>query len=117
MHEVVEVSSEIFLGNRGRIKLEAAPDRLPENRTAYKEGFHLVRLALFRDFGGETLKRFDSSHFNALQAGNAMTLDTLKKFVHQEGEKHEASIYLSSVYSFEETLNIVKLIIVNKRTD
>ncbi len=92
-----------MVARRGEIEV-VSPRELTENRKLYREANDLIRLAVFRDFGSDGLKRFDAEMKDDLNAENPLTVAQIKRFVEKESSENPPAFYLSPVQLFEEVI-------------
>ncbi|MEI6416433.1 MAG: hypothetical protein WCO92_01795 [Verrucomicrobiota bacterium] len=80
------------------------------NRQPYIHGIHLIRLALFREFGSHGLQRFDERFAANIAAETPIRFGEIRDFIAQEESTHDnpSSYFIAEHHSIEELLNISK---------
>jgi len=95
-----------------KIILAELPSPFPTdaNRQPYIHGTHLIRLALFREFGSHGLQRFDDRFAANIAAETPICLGEISEFIGQEEAIHKnpSSYFIAEHHSIEELLEIPK---------
>ncbi len=95
-----------------KIVLAQLPSPFPTdaNRQPYIHGIHLIRLALFREFGSHGLQRFDERFAANIAAETPIRFGEIRDFIAQEESTHDnpSSYFIAEHHSIEELLNILK---------
>ena len=95
-----------------KIVLAQLPSPFPTdaNRQPYIHGIHLIRLALFREFGSHGLQRFDERFAANIAAETPIRFGEIRDFIAQEESTHDnpSSYFIAEHHSIEELLNISK---------
>ncbi|MBX9576866.1 MAG: hypothetical protein K2W97_00125 [Chthoniobacterales bacterium] len=93
-----------------KITLAELPSPFPTdaNRQPYLHGTHLIRLALFREFGSHGLQRFDQRFAANIAAETPIRLGEIREFIAREETiyNNPSSYFIAEHHSIEELLKI-----------
>ncbi|HLB34126.1 MAG: hypothetical protein A3F67_01870 [Verrucomicrobia bacterium RIFCSPHIGHO2_12_FULL_41_10] len=99
LHTLSDHDADIISGNHRGIILEPRLSAISDtDRTRYRHGMNLIRLALLRDFGIDGVQRFDERFSAKIGAHNPLAVQELKTLMQQLESSHKQSSYfLSSI--------------------
>ncbi len=110
LKEITGRDEHILTASNENIALSPIPSPLPVdiNRQSFIHATHLIRLAIFREFGSHGLQRFDKRFTANIQAKTPITVGELKEFLQKESTKYKnpSSYFIGEHHAIEELLNI-----------
>lgn len=98
-----ENQDHAIFGSKNKITIAPLSETSSDsNRAEFLHGIHLMRLALFRNFGIQGVRHFDLEFHDDMEAKNPLTVGKIKEFLSSENKKDPNSFYLSPVHSLSE---------------
>ena len=112
LNNITGHNEEAVTAFNDKIILAELPSPFPTdaNRQPYIHGTHLIRLALFREFGSHGLQRFDQRFAANIAAETPIRFGEISEFIAQEEATHKnpSSYFIAEHHSIEELLEIPK---------
>ena len=112
LNNITGHNEEAVTAFNDKIILAELPSPFPTdaNRQPYIHGTHLIRLALFREFGSHGLQRFDQRFAANIAAETPIRFGEISEFIAQEETIHKntSSYFIAEHHSIEELLEIPK---------
>lgn len=110
LKNITDRDEDVVTASNDKIVLAAlaSPFSADANHHPYIHGTHLIRLAIFREFGSHGLQRFDDQFAPNIAAETPIRLGEIKEFIAQEGTEHDnpSSYFIAEHHSIEELLKI-----------